>query len=100
MLGFGRMSFALLAAGRGIEVAAFGFLADGESHGRHMSHRQLHQHLKREWHEKDRPDLQHLLKRSEEDERVAQNYKRQLSGMLGNVLGGISGKLLTRETPS
>ncbi|KXT05936.1 hypothetical protein AC578_298 [Pseudocercospora eumusae] len=91
MHAFGRASLVLLVAAS-IEVAAFGYLADGGSSGhKHMFHHQLQHHAKRAAENNGKPDLEHLLKRTPEDEEIAREYKRQLPDLLGGVLGPLSG---------
>ena len=92
MYALGRASIVLLVT-RSIEVAAFGYLADGGSSGhKHMFHHQLQHHAKRVAENNEKPDLEHLLKRTPEDEAIAREYKRQLPDLLGGVLGPLSGK--------
>ncbi|KXT17383.1 hypothetical protein AC579_3877 [Pseudocercospora musae] len=91
MYAFGRASLVLLLAGS-IKVAAFGYLADGGASGhKHMFHHQLQHHAKRAAENNEKPDLEQLLQRTEGDQEIAREYKRQLPDLLAGLLGPLSG---------
>ncbi|EME85274.1 uncharacterized protein MYCFIDRAFT_171216 [Pseudocercospora fijiensis CIRAD86] len=86
-----RFSRSCTPFGASIEVAAFGYLADGGGSGhKHMFHHQLQQYAKRAAENNEKPDLEQLLKRTEEDEEIAREYKRQLPDLVSGVLGSLT----------